>query len=278
MGGPRCRPASRSIGALASAGLALLLVGSAGVAPTSRRAEAVLAELPFLDSPEPNRIIVDLAPKGSATPLRLMLDTGSSESVMTPLAARELGVSVRRQKLDSSYRRPTLLGRDLLFEVETLGVRHRLEDGLGVRLRRRKLSRRVRRRARLSRAAGPAHRSEAVRGAGGDRHAEEAVLPIRRSSRIGPGVEVTVDGAKFLLLLGTGAPWTAVLLRPARETRRPRKRADRGPRRLGSVIGPIEVELADAKRLTHRALRVRRTCCSWSRRRAGTTWWARTIR
>ena len=111
---------SRSIGALASAGLAILLVGALASAEEPP-AEAVLAELPFLDSPEPNRIIVDLAPKGSATPLRLMLDTGSSKSVMTPLAARELGVSVRRQKLDSSYRRPTLLGRDLLFEVETLG-------------------------------------------------------------------------------------------------------------------------------------------------------------
>ena len=55
---------------------------------------AVLAELPFLDHPEKNRIVVDLAPEGHR-PFPLMLDTGATHSVITPVMARSLGVSVR---------------------------------------------------------------------------------------------------------------------------------------------------------------------------------------
>ena len=64
-----------------------------------------------------------------------------------------------------------------------------------------------------------------------------------------PGVEVTVDGGKFLVLLGTGAPWTAVFSGPLA------KRAGLATEKIAglearSMIGPLEVELADAKRLT----------------------------
>jgi predicted aspartyl protease len=77
---------------------------------------AVIAELPFVRTEEPNRIYVDLAPEGSRS-LLLLLDTGATFSVMTPLAARALGVSVRRAK-SSPYRRATRLGRDLQFWVQ----------------------------------------------------------------------------------------------------------------------------------------------------------------
>ena len=79
--------------------------------------EAVIATLPFVETSEPNRIIVDVAPEGSP-PLRLMLDTGAAHSVLTPLAARAAGISVRKTK-STPYRRATRLGRDLQFDVDT---------------------------------------------------------------------------------------------------------------------------------------------------------------
>src|SRR5512134_2666201 len=79
--------------------------------------EAVLAELPFLAGDEPNRVLVDLAPQGAA-PFRLMLDTGAAHSVLTPVMAKQLGVTVRRTK-ELPYRRSTRLGRDLQFYVDT---------------------------------------------------------------------------------------------------------------------------------------------------------------
>jgi len=79
--------------------------------------EAVIATLPFAPSQEINRVMVDLAPEGSR-PFVMMLDTGASDSVITPGMARELGVRVRRTK-DTPYRRSTRLGRDLQFWVDT---------------------------------------------------------------------------------------------------------------------------------------------------------------
>ncbi len=80
--------------------------------------ESVLADLPFLESHEANRIYVDLAPAGHARPFRLLLDTGAAFSVLTPRFARAMGVHVRRLKHDP-YRRKTRLDRDLLFYVDT---------------------------------------------------------------------------------------------------------------------------------------------------------------
>jgi predicted aspartyl protease len=98
------------------------LVAAAGDGKTVSAPEpdpaAVIAALPFLRPEAQDRIYVDLAPEGSRS-LVLMLDTGASTSVMTPLAARALGVSVRRTK-SSPYRRATRLGRDLQFWVDDL--------------------------------------------------------------------------------------------------------------------------------------------------------------
>jgi predicted aspartyl protease len=79
-------------------------------------AEAVIAEVPFLTSDEPNRILVDLAPDGYP-PFRMMIDTGAADSVLTPRYAQKLGVIVRRTK-DTPYRHATRLGRDLQFWVD----------------------------------------------------------------------------------------------------------------------------------------------------------------
>jgi hypothetical protein len=79
--------------------------------------EAVVATLPFAPSREVNRVMVDLAPEGGR-PFVMMLDTGASDSVITPGMARELGVRVRALKSDQ-YRRATRLGRDLQFWVDT---------------------------------------------------------------------------------------------------------------------------------------------------------------
>jgi Aspartyl protease len=78
--------------------------------------EAVLAELPFLHPEEPNRVYVDLAEPGGK-PFVMMLDTGAAESVVTPLTARKLGISVRRNK-QTPYRRGTRLGRDVEIWVD----------------------------------------------------------------------------------------------------------------------------------------------------------------
>ncbi|HKC50148.1 MAG TPA: aspartyl protease family protein [Myxococcota bacterium] len=78
--------------------------------------EAVQATLPFLDWPEANRIALNLAPAG-ARPFQLLLDTGASDSVLTPRYAKELGVSIRRAR-DRPYERETVLGRSLQFWVD----------------------------------------------------------------------------------------------------------------------------------------------------------------
>jgi hypothetical protein len=239
------RSAGRSLACLGLAGLAWSISG-APVFAQEPPPEAVLAELPFYDFPEPNRIVVDLAPEGSATPLRLMLDTGSGNSIITPLAARELAVSVRRQK-DSGYRRPTRLGRDLLFEVEDLGSDTGSKTGweygfVGGNF----LAEYVveidfsRRRVRLfdpKRYALPATASAP----------DEAVLPIQVVANR-PSLEVSVDGEKVPVLLGTGVPWSAVLSGSAAKGAglEAKKVAGLSAR---SVVGPVEVELAGAKQL-----------------------------
>jgi predicted aspartyl protease len=79
--------------------------------------ESVIAEFPFQDSDESNRIMVDLALEGRKSFI-LMLDTGATNSVLTPLAARAAGVTVRRTK-SNAYRKKTSLGVDLQFYVDT---------------------------------------------------------------------------------------------------------------------------------------------------------------
>lgn len=78
--------------------------------------EAVLAELPFLDA-LPNQIKIDLGTPGSRG-LPLLLDTGAVQSFATAGAARELGISLRRNK-QTPYRRETRLGPALDLVVDT---------------------------------------------------------------------------------------------------------------------------------------------------------------
>jgi len=99
--------------------LALALATGARLATAAPpAADAVLAELPFVDADAPPRVVrVDLAVPG-ATPLVLAVDPGSAESFATPLAARAIGITVRRNKA-TPYRRATRLGRDVSLWVDT---------------------------------------------------------------------------------------------------------------------------------------------------------------
>lgn len=82
-------------------------------------AEAVLASLPFESAALAwRKIAIDLAPEGNARRLHFILDTGATNSVVTPRLARSMGVKVSRTKSDP-YRRATSLGRDVLFYVDT---------------------------------------------------------------------------------------------------------------------------------------------------------------
>jgi len=101
--------------------VAVLLVAGAVGASAANAAEGVLADLPFVTQDGHyevglSHIVVDLGVPGGR-PMPLLLDTGASWSVMTPAAAKQLGVSVRRHK-SKPYRRGTSLGRDLQFWVD----------------------------------------------------------------------------------------------------------------------------------------------------------------
>jgi predicted aspartyl protease len=77
---------------------------------------SIVGDLPFVEG-YPTRVMLNLA-KDGGRPFRMMLDTGAAQSVITPLMARSLGVTVRRNK-SSPYRRSTRLGSDLQFWVDT---------------------------------------------------------------------------------------------------------------------------------------------------------------
>ena len=102
-------------------------------------ADGVLADLPFIGALPlygpvgDGHVAIDLSDHERRR-LPLLLDTGAQATLMTPLFARELGVSVRRHMNDRPYRRRTLLGRDLQFWVDTsssdTGTRSGIEVGL----------------------------------------------------------------------------------------------------------------------------------------------------
>lgn len=100
--------------------VALWIASAVLMAPATTAAvtaDAVLLDLPFLESDDPNQIWLDLAPEG-ARAMRFQLDTGMPQSLAPPGAARAMGVAVRRTK-QRPYRRRTRLGRDLEFWVDT---------------------------------------------------------------------------------------------------------------------------------------------------------------
>jgi hypothetical protein len=102
--------------ALAVASLVASMLVAAGAGADPVPADAVLAECPFLDAPD-GGIRIDIGRPGERG-LELQLDTGSPESFATPLAARDLGISLRRNK-QTPYRRATRLGRDVEIFVDT---------------------------------------------------------------------------------------------------------------------------------------------------------------
>jgi hypothetical protein len=101
-----------------AAGVLAVTVSAAHGGPAPDPApEAVIATLPFRPANEPNRVLIDLSPTAGRR-FEMMIDTGAADSVVTPLFARELGVSIRRNK-STPYRKSTVLGRDIQFWVDT---------------------------------------------------------------------------------------------------------------------------------------------------------------
>lgn len=100
----------------AALGCWLALAAAAGAAAQEPAPDAVLADLPFLEA-QPNQIKVDLGPEGGR-PLPLLIDTGALQSFATAGGARELGITLRRNK-QTPYRRETRLGRALELHVDT---------------------------------------------------------------------------------------------------------------------------------------------------------------
>jgi len=226
-----------------------ILAALLAVAPLSRASEpppeAVLAELPF-EAGESNRVIIDLAPEGSAKPFPLFLDTGADWSVLTPRMARDLGVKVRRLKNDP-YRRETRLGRDLQFWIDDrssdtasktgweyglLGGQFLAEYVLEIDFPARRVRFLDRRRYEVP------EQTDAP---------DEAVLPVKLVSNR-PAVEIGVEGRPILVMLDTGAPPTAIFsakaLRKAGVAWQPVVELEGG-----SVLGPMDLELAELAEL-----------------------------
>jgi len=224
---------------------ALGLLASIASATTDPPPEAVLATLPFLGD-EPNRVYVDLAPVGSDRPLRLMLDTGATDTVLTPRTAHALGVRVRRTKRDP-YRRKTLLGRDLLFYIDTrrsdtasrTGWEYGLLGGSFLKDYVVELDFPARRVRFLDRKRFAVPKSVDAPG--------EAVVPLKIVSNR-PGVEIEIDGVKQIVLLDTGAPLPLLLSGEVAAKARVASRPIPGYQVAGTM-GKAETEFGVAKRI-----------------------------
>lgn len=230
-------------GCLTAAALGVLV--TSGTPADEPPRQALLAELAILDAPEPNRVVIDLAPDGHR-PLRFILDTGAAHSYVTPQAARALGVPVRRAK-STPYRRPTRLGRDLQFWIDVsssdtashtnweyamLGgnflAHYVLEvDFHGGRVR----------------FFDPARYQVPA----SDDESGGVSLPIRVIAKR-PVVEIEAGAARVPVLLDTGAPGTLILSREW--ARRAGAVAERGPAPEGmGVVGVLRLEPARLRRL-----------------------------
>jgi predicted aspartyl protease len=224
--------------------LACLAAASAS-AQTEPPADALIGEVPFLTHSETNRVFIDLSPEGKR-PFRLLLDTGASDSVLTPGYARELGVTVRSHR-SRPNQRETRLGRDLQFWIDTessaqisrtgwdyglLGGTFLAEYVLEIDFPGRRV-----------RFLDPEKFAVPKQADG----AGEAVLPLRVMGNR-PFVKILVEGKEVEVLLDTGAPQTVGL------SGRSAKRAGYEPKRLarlgmGGVLGPIESYLVEASEL-----------------------------
>jgi predicted aspartyl protease len=224
--------------------LGLLVAGVAGAAGAPEPPpDAVIATLPFAESREPNRVMVDLAKEG-ARPFVMMLDTGASHSVITPGMARELGVRVRKVK-DTPYRRATRLGRDLQFWVDTrssdTASRSGFEYGLlgGEFLDDYVLE--IDFPAKTVRFLDPTRYEvpEAV-----DAPDERVVALLRSATRV--SVPIRVNGLELPVMLDTGAPWPAALSGRLAQQAGVDVEALAPFAEAGTVIGPMETRLYEA--------------------------------
>jgi predicted aspartyl protease len=205
--------------------------------------EAVIATLPFAPSQETNRVMVDLAPEGGR-PFVMMLDTGASDSVITPGMARKLGVRVRRTK-DTPYRRATRLGRDLQFWIDTrssdTASRTGWEYGLLGATFLDDYVLEIDFPGRTVRFLDP-KRYEVPEQVDA---AEERVVELKLSSSR-PLVPIQVNGKPLEVLLDTGDPGTGTL--SGKATREVGIDAKALPYfgQSGSVLGPIQTHLLEA--------------------------------
>jgi predicted aspartyl protease len=177
-------------------------------AETEVPADAVVATLPFLVADTPNQIHLDLAREGRS-PFRVMLDTGASFTVFTPLAAREAGVSIRALK-STPYRESTRLGRDVQFEVDTsssdTGARTGWEYGLlGANFLQQYVVE-IDFVARTVRFLDP----DAYRVPEQANDAGEVVIPMKLTSGR-PLIDIRIDGQTLEVMLDTGCNVPAVL-------------------------------------------------------------------
>ncbi len=208
-------------------------------------AEAVVGAIPFQRLDDVTRIMLDLAPEGHR-PFVLMLDTGASHSVLTPLMARALSVTVRRNK-SSPYRRSTRLGRDLQFWIDTrssdTGSKTGWEYGLlggnfliGYVLE-------IDYPGRVVRFLDPKKYEVPERV---DAPAER-VVPIRASgTRI--GVSVEIDGQEVKVLLDTGGTSTVVLSGRTAEEIGIDVKSLPELGEMGTALGPMEVRIYETDR------------------------------
>jgi hypothetical protein len=210
-------------------------------------AEAVVARLPFVDGREPNRVMVDLAPEGGR-PFVMMLDTGASDSVITPRMARELGVRVRALK-DTPYRRKTRLGRDLQFWVDITssdsGSRTGWEYGLlgGEFLDDYVLE--IDFPGRAVRFLDPKQYQVPAQLDAPD----ERVAPlVRAATRV--SVAIRVNGGEASVMLDTGASGTAILSGKAARALGIDAASLPAFRDVGTVLGPMETALYEASDFT----------------------------
>jgi predicted aspartyl protease len=217
-------------------------------------ADAVLADLPFLDSDESNRVYVDLAPPDSDRRLEMLLDTGAAFSILSPDAARSLGVSVRRQK-DTPYRRKTRLGRDLQFWIDVsssdtgtrMGWDFRLLGGNFLEEYVVELDFAARR----VRFIDPKRWSvPATAGTG------EVVLPMSLSDRR-PVVSLAVNGVEVPVLVDTGAPGSLMLAGAKAEAAGVAAREVDGLA-MEMALGPVQTRLGEAQRVELGALALER--------------------
>ncbi|HXX48778.1 MAG TPA: aspartyl protease family protein [Myxococcota bacterium] len=209
-------------------------------------AAAVVGDLPFLEHPELNRVFIDLAPQG-ARPFRLLLDTGAEASVLTPLYARELGVTVRRAR-DTENRRETVLGRDLEFWIDTRssesGSRTGWEYGL---LGGNFLSQYVveldfaKRRVRFL-------DPDTYQVPASVDDPNEAVIRLHVAGNR-PFADVGIDGKPVNVLFDTGAPGT-LLLSGSSARKAGFEKPHLATLAMGGVLGKIESYLVEADELT----------------------------